>query len=167
MKEREVNHDINDPESWVQGENIEVCLNCPLPECINCKGEEERVRAAERKIERHKEKLRQLALKEAHAELAAPLPREEKRRLNMLQAKQAERHIHFNFDLLRVRINRIYDNYRGLADALGINAGSVYNKMGNQNYWKDEEILLAAKALDIPESQIVMYFFNGGEREDG
>lgn len=60
---------------------------------------------------------------------------------------------------LRGRIREKFGTQEAFADAIGMNTVSLSQRLNGKLEWKTSEIVKACKALDIPLSENVDYFF--------
>lgn len=60
---------------------------------------------------------------------------------------------------LREAIKRKYKKLKQFALAMGVNSSTLSGKLNGKTGWKQTEIELACKLLDIPIDQVCDYFF--------
>lgn len=65
----------------------------------------------------------------------------------------------FNFDKLVGRIIEIYKTRSTFAEAMGMGANSLSDRLTGKIPFKTEEIYMAMELLDIPPSELYLYFF--------
>lgn len=66
----------------------------------------------------------------------------------------------FNYAKLKGRIKEKYGTQEGFANAIGINPTTISFKINGKAKWRQDEIVKAAKLLEISKKEIVEYFFN-------
>lgn len=64
-----------------------------------------------------------------------------------------------DFSMLRGRIIEKYGKYYAFADALGISAHTLSERLNNQRPWYYEDISKAIDLLEIPVADVGAYFF--------
>lgn len=65
----------------------------------------------------------------------------------------------FNYSKLKGRIVEMYNNQKSFSQVLSISDTSLYKKLNNEVYFTQGEIFKMVNALQIPENEIVLYFF--------
>lgn len=65
----------------------------------------------------------------------------------------------FNYKKLLGKIVEIFGTQAKFAEYIGLSERTVSLKLNNRIPWKQGEIRCACKALDIPDSEIGLYFF--------
>lgn len=66
----------------------------------------------------------------------------------------------FNYAKLKGRIKEKYGNQEVFAKAIGLTPTTFSFKINGKSKWKQDEIVKAAKLLEISQDEIVEYFFN-------
>lgn len=66
----------------------------------------------------------------------------------------------FNYAKLKGRIKEKYGNQEVFAKAIGLTPTTLSFKINGKAKWKQDEIVKAAKLLEISQDEIVEYFFN-------
>ena len=66
----------------------------------------------------------------------------------------------FNFDKLIGRIVEKFGTRAAFAEALGLGAGRLSERLSGSMHFKADEIQKAAVLLEIPPEEIGTYFFN-------
>lgn len=66
----------------------------------------------------------------------------------------------FNYAKLKGRIKEKYGNQEVFAKAIGLTPTTFSFKINGKAKWKQDEIVKAAKLLEISQDEIVEYFFN-------
>lgn len=66
----------------------------------------------------------------------------------------------FNYAKLKGRIKEKYGTQEGFANAIGISPTTISFKISGKAKWRQDEIVKAAKLLEISKKEIVEYFFN-------
>lgn len=66
----------------------------------------------------------------------------------------------FNYAKLKGRIKEKYGTQEGFANAIGISPTTISFKINGKAKWQQDEIVKAAKLLEISKKEIVEYFFN-------
>ena len=66
----------------------------------------------------------------------------------------------FNYAKLKGRIKEKYGTQEGFANAIGISPTTISFKINGKAKWRQDEIVKAAKLLEISKKEIVEYFFN-------
>lgn len=66
----------------------------------------------------------------------------------------------FNYRKLLGKIVEKFETQHNFAIAMGMSERSLSLKLNNKVTWKDTEIAKALKLLEIPASDIYMYFFD-------
>lgn len=65
----------------------------------------------------------------------------------------------YDYSKLRGRIIEKYGTAKAFGDEMHWSEPTLYNKLCNNSYWKQDEINKASELLDISDKQIVTYFF--------
>ena len=67
----------------------------------------------------------------------------------------------FDFRELKGRIVTRYGNCKNFGKAIGMSASQVSDRLNNKIHFKPDEIYIicAPDVLDIPEAEVVRYFF--------
>lgn len=65
----------------------------------------------------------------------------------------------YDYSKLRGRITEKYGTARAFGEDMHWSEPTLYNKLCNNSYWRQDEIDKAAKLLDISNKQITSYFF--------
>lgn len=65
----------------------------------------------------------------------------------------------FNFDKLLGRIIEKYGTRAAFAEAMGMSAAALSDRLNGKIPWKSEEIIRAVDLLDLEPAQIGEYFF--------
>lgn len=66
----------------------------------------------------------------------------------------------FNYAKLKGRIKEKYGKQEVFAKAIGLTPTTFSFKINGKAKWKQDEIVKAAKLLEISQDEIVEYFFN-------
>lgn len=66
----------------------------------------------------------------------------------------------YNYRKLRGRIIEKYGTLKGFAAEMGWSDRTLSLKMNCKVFWKQPEIMKAAKLLNIPSGEVIDYFFN-------
>ncbi|MCD8189783.1 MAG: DUF739 family protein [Clostridiales bacterium] len=66
----------------------------------------------------------------------------------------------YNYRKLLGRITEKYGTQTNFSNALGLSERSTSLKLNGKVGWKQDEILTAARLLDIPHADIADYFFD-------
>lgn len=66
----------------------------------------------------------------------------------------------FNYAKLKGRIKEKYGTQEGFANAIGISPTTISFKINGKAKWQQDEIVKAAKLLEISKKEIVEYFFD-------
>ncbi|MCJ7834594.1 DUF739 family protein [Cuneatibacter sp. NSJ-177] len=66
----------------------------------------------------------------------------------------------FDYRKLKGRIREKFGTQAAFANAIGLSEVSVSNKLNNVVDWRQEEIENSTEALEIPYSEVHIYFFN-------
>lgn len=66
----------------------------------------------------------------------------------------------FNYAKLKGRIKEKYGRQEDFAKAIGLTPTTFSLKINGKAKWKQDEIVKAAKLLEISQDEIVEYFFN-------
>ena len=66
----------------------------------------------------------------------------------------------FNYAKLKGRIKEKYGKQEDFAKAIGLTPTTFSFKINGKAKWKQDEIVKAAKLLEISQDEIVEYFFN-------
>lgn len=72
----------------------------------------------------------------------------------------------FNYNKLKGRIKEILGTQNKLAENLDLDETTISNKLNNNTYFTQKEIINTCLALKIPFENIPEYFFNQEVRED-
>lgn len=67
--------------------------------------------------------------------------------------------LRFDYRKLRGKIVEVYGNGKSFAEATGISRSWLSTKLNEGSSMRQEEILIFAKALGIPDTEFVDYFF--------
>lgn len=65
----------------------------------------------------------------------------------------------YDYSKLKGKIKEVFGTQGAFASAIGLSDVSVSNKLNNINDWKQEEIEKSVEQLEIPFSEIHVYFF--------
>lgn len=66
----------------------------------------------------------------------------------------------FNYAKLKGRIKEKYGKQEDFAKAIGLTPTTFSFKINSKAKWKQDEIVKAAKLLEISQDEIAEYFFN-------
>lgn len=66
----------------------------------------------------------------------------------------------FDYSKLKGRIREKYGNQEDFANAIGLTPTTISFKINGKAKWRQDEIVKAAKLLEISKDEIVEYFFN-------
>lgn len=66
----------------------------------------------------------------------------------------------FDYSKLKGRIREKYGNQEDFANAIGLTPTTISFKINGKAKWRQDEIVKAAKLLEISKDEIVDYFFN-------
>lgn len=66
----------------------------------------------------------------------------------------------FDYSKLKGRIREKYGNQEDFANAMGLTPTTISFKINGKAKWRQDEIVKAAKLLEISKKEIVEYFFN-------
>ena len=66
----------------------------------------------------------------------------------------------FDYAKLKGRIKEKYGTQENFAKAIGISQTTISFKINGKAKWQQDEIVKAAKLLEISKKEIVEYFFN-------
>lgn len=66
----------------------------------------------------------------------------------------------YNYQKLRGKIVEKYRTQQEFADAMGWSERTLSLKLNGKRFWKQPEITLASQLLEIPEDEVVVYFFD-------
>lgn len=66
----------------------------------------------------------------------------------------------FDYSKLKGRIREKYGNQEDFANAIGLTPTTISFKINGKAKWRQDEIVKAAKLLEISKNEIVEYFFN-------
>ena len=66
----------------------------------------------------------------------------------------------FDYAKLKGRIKEKYGTQEGFANAIGISPTTISFKINGKAKWQQDEIVKAAKLLEISKKEIVEYFFD-------
>ncbi len=77
----------------------------------------------------------------------------------MEEAKEEKKRI-YNYNKLRGRIVEKLGTLTKFAEELGISCNSLNQKLSSKVYFKQSEISTSCEILDIPETEIKVYFFS-------
>ncbi|MDF2538847.1 MAG: hypothetical protein K0S76_1868 [Herbinix sp.] len=72
----------------------------------------------------------------------------------------------FNYSKLKGRIVEKFGKQSLFAKAMKVSERTISLKLNNKIYFSQDEIVLAAKLLDIPENEIQVYFFTQKVQSD-
>lgn len=64
-----------------------------------------------------------------------------------------------DYDKLRGRIIEKFGTQGAFADAMNMSNGSLSNKLASKSFFSADEIAIACELLDIPASEVSVYFF--------
>lgn len=64
-----------------------------------------------------------------------------------------------SYNKLKGKIKEVFGTQKAFADAMGIDASTLYLKLSNKNPWKREEIEKACLLLHIDITDVYLYFF--------
>lgn len=73
--------------------------------------------------------------------------------------------ITINYDKLKGKIKEVLGTQGKLAECMGLDETTISNKLNNNTYFTQKEIIKISKILAIPFNQIPEYFFNEKVRE--
>ncbi|WP_438838157.1 DUF739 family protein [Streptococcus pluranimalium] len=65
----------------------------------------------------------------------------------------------YDYSKLSGRIVEYFVTQQSFANAMGLSERTVSMKLNNQRFWKSNEISKACEILEIPSSEINLYFF--------
>ena len=65
----------------------------------------------------------------------------------------------YNYDKLKGRVKEIFDTQENFANAINISTTSLNYKLNNKKKWTQSEIYNSILVLQIPNNEIINYFF--------
>lgn len=65
----------------------------------------------------------------------------------------------YNYDKLKGRVKEIFDTQENFANAINISTTSLNYKLNNKKKWTQNEIYNSILVLQIPNNEIINYFF--------
>ena len=72
----------------------------------------------------------------------------------------------YDYSKLRGRIVEKLGTNQAFAKAIGLSEVSVSDKVSGKRYWKQREIAKAIEILEIPETEVGIYFFQKKEEQN-
>lgn len=65
----------------------------------------------------------------------------------------------FDYGKLRGKIKEKFNTQNAFADAMGVSAVTISDKLNNKVQWTQKEMDMACSLLDIDSAEIPIYFF--------
>lgn len=74
--------------------------------------------------------------------------------------------VQIKYDKLKGKIKEVLGTQSKLAERMDLDETTISNKLNNNTYFSQKEILSICLILNIPKSEIVEYFFKEKVREN-
>lgn len=74
--------------------------------------------------------------------------------------EQGGEEMSYNYRKLRGRIVEKFGTQQAFAEAMRWSERTLSLKLNGKRFWKQPEITLACRLLEIPEDEVMTYFFN-------
>lgn len=74
--------------------------------------------------------------------------------------------VKINYNKLKGKIKEVLGTQSKLAEKLGLDETTISNKLNNNTYFSQKEILAICVILNIPKAEIEEYFFKEKVREN-